>query len=244
MPELYSREQGSRSVTPKPVPKCSVVMHNISPSTSTQPFTVFLPEDASSSLPTIQISDISTSIRSQDTLLATSPATLDTSLPTLTPTAPTVSAPDIVAAMLSWEAASSVSPSLQDASPPTSTTTSPAIASHSSDIFMSILPEDMLHPPDSGLCWNSLGWQAYMQALGALKEVSVVFPPLQVVTAGLLCMLEQIEEIKDARNDLRVMARRIEALVTLLRRYQRWTNDEDIHNQLDGTTMSVIPVVY
>ncbi|KAJ6598579.1 hypothetical protein B0H10DRAFT_2324332 [Mycena sp. CBHHK59/15] len=176
-----------------------------------------------------------------DTLSATSPATLYASLPTLTPMAPTVSAPDIVMATLSWEAASSVSPSLQDALPPTSTTTSPAISSHSSDIFMSILSEGTLHPPDSGSRWKALGWKAYMQALGALKEVSVVFP-LQAVTAGLLCMLEQIQEIKDTWDDLRVMARRIEALATLLRRYQGWTNNEDIHNRLDGMTASVVPV--
>ncbi|KAJ6616121.1 hypothetical protein B0H10DRAFT_1411390 [Mycena sp. CBHHK59/15] len=99
---------GERSVSPAPLPKGSV-KRNVSPSTSTQIFTG-ISQDTVSSSPAIQISDVSTSIRSQDALSATSPATFDASSPTLTSTA-IVSAPDIVRGMLSPEDASRCQPS-------------------------------------------------------------------------------------------------------------------------------------
>jgi hypothetical protein len=36
------------------------------------------------------------------------------------------------------------------------------------------------------------GWKIFMQGLGVLKEVSVVFPPLQAAAAALFRVLEQV----------------------------------------------------
>ncbi|KAJ6609272.1 hypothetical protein B0H10DRAFT_1954799 [Mycena sp. CBHHK59/15] len=83
---------------------------------------------------------------------------------------------------------------------------------------------------------QGIGWKAFMQGLGVLKEVSVVFPPLQAAAGGLLRVLEQIGQITDARDDLGVMAQRIAALATLIRRYEGRTDDEDIRNRLEGMT--------
>ncbi|KAJ6597978.1 hypothetical protein B0H10DRAFT_742487 [Mycena sp. CBHHK59/15] len=90
---------------------------------------------------------------------------------------------------------------------------------------------------------KGIGWKAFMQGLGVLKEVSVVFPPLQAAAGGLLRVLEQIGQITDARDDLGVMAQRIAALATLIRRYEGRTDDEDIRNRLEGMTASVLLLV-
>jgi hypothetical protein len=50
------------------------------------------------------------------------------------------------------------------------------------------IPQDDL---DSG--GKGLGWKIFLQGLGFLKEVSVVFPPMQAAVAGLFRVLEKIE---------------------------------------------------
>ncbi|KAJ7813546.1 hypothetical protein B0H13DRAFT_1925368 [Mycena leptocephala] len=89
-------------------------------------------------------------------------------------------------------------------SPPTSTPSTPAV----SQILTSVHPEDPGSP----------GWKAFMQGLGIVKDVSVVFPPLQAAMTGLFRVLEKFEEITYARNELGAMAQRMTALASLLRR--------------------------
>ncbi|KAJ7856427.1 hypothetical protein B0H13DRAFT_2357412 [Mycena leptocephala] len=114
----------------------------------------------------------------------------------------------------------------RSSSPPTSTPSTPAV----SQILMSVYPEEP----------GSLGWKVFMQGLGVVKDVSVIFPPLQAATTGLFRVLEKFEEITDARNELGAMAQRMTALASLLRRYEGRTDDEDIRNRLEGMTEFVL----
>ncbi|KAJ6583882.1 hypothetical protein DFH09DRAFT_1075510 [Mycena vulgaris] len=123
-----------------------------------------------------------------------------------------------------------------------------------------IFSSTVLSTPDSA-SQKGFGWKAFMQALGVLKEVSVVFPPLQAAASGLFRVLENLQvnflmnlshdttlnnsskEIQDARGDLEMMARRIETLANFLQGYEGRTNDEDMLNRLDGMTASVFPII-
>jgi hypothetical protein len=40
---------------------------------------------------------------------------------------------------------------------------------------------------------GSPGWKVFMQGLGVVKDVSVVFPPLQAAVTGLFRVLEKFE---------------------------------------------------
>lgn len=51
------------------------------------------------------------------------------------------------------------------------------------------------------------------------------------------------KEIKDAREDLEVMARRVETFASLVQRYEGRINDEEIRDRLDGMTAYVFPVI-
>ncbi|KAJ6582614.1 hypothetical protein DFH09DRAFT_1309561 [Mycena vulgaris] len=117
-----------------------------------------------------------------------------------------------------------------DRSPSTSTTAAPGISS----ILVSTLAS-----ADSRPSGKDFGWKLFMGGLGVLKEVSVVFPPLQAAVGGLLSVLDQFEEITDARDDLAEMAQRIAALTSLLRRYEGCTIDEDVLERLEGMATSV-----
>ncbi|KAJ6507594.1 hypothetical protein DFH09DRAFT_1437186 [Mycena vulgaris] len=86
---------------------------------------------------------------------------------------------------------------------------------------------------NSGSSGKEVGWKVFMQGLGVLKEVSVVFPPLQ---AG---VLEQVGEITDARDDLAEMTQRIAALASLLRRYEGCTIDQDVRDRLEGMATAI-----
>ncbi|KAJ7707021.1 mycorrhiza-induced WD40-repeat domain protein [Mycena olivaceomarginata] len=102
-----------------------------------------------------------------------------------------------------------------------------------SSILASISPDDVESPG------KGLGWKILMQGLGALKEASVVFPPLQAATGSLLRVLEQIGEITEAREDLGRMAQRIGALSSIIQRYGSRTDDEDIRNRLEGMAAAI-----
>ncbi|KAF7368291.1 hypothetical protein MVEN_00150100 [Mycena venus] len=111
---------------------------------------------------------------------------------------------------------------------PCAPTTPAADVSH---VLTSILPE---HSESKGL-----GWKVFMQGLGVLKEVSVIFPPLQAAAGGLLRVLEQSGELLDARDDLGAMAHRITALSNLILRYKGRTDDENVRNRLEGMTAAI-----
>ncbi|KAJ6582617.1 hypothetical protein DFH09DRAFT_1360445, partial [Mycena vulgaris] len=117
-----------------------------------------------------------------------------------------------------------------DRLPSAYTVPAPAVSS----VLLSTLP-----PADSGFPRKELGWKVFMQGLGVLKEVSVIFPPLQAAAAGLFRVLEQVGEITDARDDLAEMAQRISALGSLLQRYEGRIDDPDIRDRLEGMAMAI-----
>ncbi|KAJ6582593.1 hypothetical protein DFH09DRAFT_1309544 [Mycena vulgaris] len=106
----------------------------------------------------------------------------------------------------------------------------PRPASLSAPIPPSILPED------SG---KGVGWKVFMQGLGVLKEVSVVFPPLQAAAAGLFRVLEQIGlKITDASDDLGEMAS-LHWQVCSGDINKGRTKDEDIRDKLEGMAIAI-----
>ncbi|KAJ7662757.1 hypothetical protein DFH06DRAFT_1396916 [Mycena polygramma] len=126
-----------------------------------------------------------------------------------------------------------------------------AIQQHSSDdpssfvvpasnILSTILPDTGLAPSDSQ--WRTRAWKTLRRALAVLKDVSVVFPPLQAAASALMGVLEQIEEIACARHDLNAVATRIEALAKLLGRYRGGREDEDMQDRLSGMAVVIAQV--
>ncbi|KAJ7814828.1 hypothetical protein B0H14DRAFT_3746882 [Mycena olivaceomarginata] len=85
----------------------------------------------------------------------------------------------------------------------------------------------LLSPEDSSPRHKGSPWKTFLHGLRVLKEVSVIFPPLQAAAGALVSVLEQIGEITDARDGLRGMAQRIAALSTVIQRYSGQTDDED-----------------
>ncbi|KAJ6535523.1 hypothetical protein B0H19DRAFT_1079995 [Mycena capillaripes] len=108
------------------------------------------------------------------------------------------------------------------------------------DLFSTIVPNDTLYPPKSKSNWSRLAWKTFKQALVVLKDASVIFPPLQVAASALIHVLQQIEEIADARHELATMAVRITALANLLHRYQGRANDENMENRLSAMAALVL----
>ncbi|KAJ7814651.1 hypothetical protein B0H13DRAFT_455612 [Mycena leptocephala] len=118
----------------------------------------------------------------------------------------------------------------------------PSLAASAASPFTAAIPASTILTsilPEEGARRRRLGWKAFIQGMGVLKEVSVIFPPLQAAVAGLFRILEQIGEITDARDDFAAMAQRLTALASLLQRYEGRTDDEDIRNRLDGMTSAI-----
>ncbi|KAJ7143934.1 hypothetical protein C8R44DRAFT_864944 [Mycena epipterygia] len=129
-------------------------------------------------------------------------------------------------------------PAAESSLPPPEDASSVSIPSSSLAIInsTSALLADASQVQDLGSQSSGSGWEVFMQVLGVLKEVSVVFPPLQAAAAGLFRVLEQFEAINDARDDFRIIADRLQTLAILVQRYEGRTDDEDIQNRLEGMT--------
>ncbi|KAJ7828348.1 WD40-repeat-containing domain protein [Mycena olivaceomarginata] len=168
------------------------------------------------SLPATQISDPTTSSHSPNYLSPTPAEASRAGRPIPGSIVPVVIAPPVSAPH-------------QANAPFASTTPAPAV----SDILTSIPRNDL---ESSG---NALAWKVFKEGLGVLKEVSVVFPPLQAAAGGLFRVLEQIDGITDAREDLAAMAQRITALASLIRSYDSRTEDEDVRTRLEGMAEAI-----
>ncbi|KAJ7171465.1 hypothetical protein C8R46DRAFT_993588 [Mycena filopes] len=103
------------------------------------------------------------------------------------------------------------------------------------NLFPKILP-DALTPQEA---IKKVAWTALKQCLFVLKDVSVVFPPLQAAVSAIVGVLERIEEIADARNELATIIDRLTALAALIHRYAGRMNDDDIVDRLSGMAEAI-----
>ncbi|KAJ7875853.1 hypothetical protein B0H13DRAFT_2668785 [Mycena leptocephala] len=80
------------------------------------------------------------------------------------------------------------------------------------------------------------GWNAFKDALNALNAVSDVFPLLKAPIGGLLFLLDKIDKVSDKYDDWTAMATRIEALSTIIAKYQ---GDSNMRGRTDGVTEAI-----